>query len=118
PGTYTFSIGTAGSASLVLQAVLPALAVAKAPSIVTVEGGTHNPGAPPFDFLQRAFLPLLDRIGIEVTAELDRYGFYPAGGGSFTVHVTPSSRMTSLSLLDRGAERRRRARAIVAGLPS
>src|SRR5512143_2963577 len=59
-GDYRFSVGTAGSATLVFQTVFPALALAKAPSSVTVEGGTHNPMAPPFDFLARAFLPLVD----------------------------------------------------------
>src|SRR5262245_40686878 len=55
PGDYTFSVGTAGSATLVLQTVLPALLLAKEPSRLTLEGGTHNPHAPPFDFLDRAF---------------------------------------------------------------
>ena len=60
-GEYRFSVGTAGSTTLVLQTVLPALILAGAPSILTLEGGTHNPMAPPFDFLVRTFLPLLAR---------------------------------------------------------
>jgi RNA 3'-terminal phosphate cyclase (ATP) len=63
PGDYTFSVGSAGSTSLVLQTILPALAVAEAPSRVDLRGGTHNPLAPPFDFLQRAFFPLIERMG-------------------------------------------------------
>ncbi|MEK7993094.1 MAG: RNA 3'-terminal phosphate cyclase, partial [Planctomycetota bacterium] len=50
-GDFTFDIGSAGSASLVVQTVLPALFLANEPSTVTVTGGTHNPWAPPFDFL-------------------------------------------------------------------
>ncbi|HTV03110.1 MAG TPA: RNA 3'-terminal phosphate cyclase, partial [Luteitalea sp.] len=42
-GDYHFAVGTAGSATLVLQSVLPALMFASAPSRVIVEGGTHNP---------------------------------------------------------------------------
>src|SRR5215207_4155437 len=42
PGEYTFSVGTAGSTMLVLQAVLPPLMIAGAPSLLTFEGGTHN----------------------------------------------------------------------------
>src|SRR5215468_5607208 len=57
PGEYGFSIGTAGSATLVLQTVLPALLTASKPSRITLEGGTHNPAAPPFEFLERAFFP-------------------------------------------------------------
>src|SRR5438034_8726044 len=57
-GHYAFAVGTAGSTTLVLQTVLPALLVAGGKSRLTLEGGTHNPFAPPFDFLARAFLPL------------------------------------------------------------
>ena len=63
PGAYTFSVGTAGSTTLVLQTVLPALLTASGASEVSLEGGTHNPFAPPFEFLQQAFLPLVDRTG-------------------------------------------------------
>src|SRR5262245_24380479 len=60
PGAYELAIGTAGSATLVLQTVLPALLTAPSPSRLTIEGGTHNPLAPPFDFLERSFLPLVN----------------------------------------------------------
>src|SRR5437867_8787462 len=63
PGEYKFSVGTAGSASLVLQTVLPVLMLAPNPSTLTLEGGTHNPAAPPYDFVAKAFLPLLNRMG-------------------------------------------------------
>ena len=69
-GQYTFAIGSAGSTTLVLQTVLPALLLADAPSSLTLEGGTHNPHAPPFDFLERAFLPLINRMG--PTVEIGR----------------------------------------------
>src|SRR4051812_18380190 len=58
-GDYRSTVGTAGSATLVLQTVLPALLKAKGRSTLVLEGGTHNPLAPSFDFLSRAFLPLL-----------------------------------------------------------
>jgi RNA 3'-terminal phosphate cyclase (ATP) len=53
PGDYSFSVGTAGSTSLVLQTVLPALLTAPGPSTLVLEGGTHNPASPPFEFLRR-----------------------------------------------------------------
>jgi len=65
PGDYIFRIGSAGSTSLVLQTVLTPLALAGRRSRIAIEGGTHNQGAPPFEFLDRAFLPLLRRIGYE-----------------------------------------------------
>lgn len=81
PGKYAFSVGTAGSATLVFQTVLPALLRASAPSHVTFEGGTHNPLAPPFEFVERAFAPLLRRMGAGLALKLKRPGFYPRGGG-------------------------------------
>ena len=57
PGEYHFAVGTAGSTTLVLQTVLPALMIASGPSRLMLEGGTHNPFAPPYDFLSRVFLP-------------------------------------------------------------
>jgi RNA 3'-terminal phosphate cyclase (ATP) len=116
-GEYHFAIGSAGSTGLVAQTVLPALLTAAAPSTLTLEGGTHNPAAPPFDFLARAFLPLIARMGPRVEAALDRPGFYPAGGGRCTFRVTPAARLAPLALLERGTIRRRRARALVARLP-
>ncbi|MCL4149905.1 UNVERIFIED_CONTAM: hypothetical protein GTU68_063692 [Idotea baltica] len=102
PGEYAFSVGTAGSATLVLQTVLPALLTADGPSRIVVEGGTHNQWAPPFDFLQKAFLPLVNRMGPKVKATLERHGFYPAGGGRFVVEIEPSQYLTGFDLLERG----------------
>jgi RNA 3'-terminal phosphate cyclase (ATP) len=116
-GEYTFSIGSAGSTTLVLQTVLPALLVADGPSIITLEGGTHNPHAPPIDFLAKAFLPLVCRMGPRVTVELERAGFYPAGGGRVVVQIQPVTKLQPLHLLERGEIKRRLAKAVVAALP-
>lgn len=116
-GSYRFAIGTAGSCTLVLQTVLPSLLLAKAPSELVLEGGTHNPYAPPFDFLAHAFLPLLNRMGVQVEAELATPGFYPAGGGKVRVHITPTAQLQPLHLLERGAIRSKRVVARVAQIP-
>ena len=116
-GDYAFAIGTAGSTMLVLQTILLPLALADAPSTVELEGGTHNPFAPPHDFMDRAFLPLLRRMGVEVELELLRPGFYPAGGGKIRVRITPAQRLGRLELEERGAITTRCARAVVANLP-
>ncbi|HWW75660.1 MAG TPA: RNA 3'-terminal phosphate cyclase, partial [Pyrinomonadaceae bacterium] len=87
PGEYKFTIGTAGSTMLVLQAILPPLMLADAPSLLLFEGGTHNVKAPPFEFIRKSFLPLVNRTGPTVTVELQRYGFYPPGGGRFNVYI-------------------------------
>jgi len=116
-GRYTFAVGTAGSATLVLQTVLPALMTADEPSHLTLRGGTHNPWAPPVDFLDRALLPLLNRMGPTISAELVRPGFYPAGGGEFVVTIEPIPQLKPLEVLERGAIIGRQAKAIVARLP-
>ncbi|WP_437956323.1 RNA 3'-terminal phosphate cyclase [Sorangium sp. So ce119] len=118
PGEHTFRVGSAGSTMLVLQTVLPALLRAPAPSTLTLEGGTHNPMAPPFDFLELAYLPLVRRMGPDITATLVTPGFYPAGGGLARVSVAPAPSLAPLTLLSRGEIRGRRAVATVSNLPS
>lgn len=115
-GSYSFAIGTAGSSTLVLQTVLPPLLTAAEPSVVRITGGTHNRGSPPFDFLQRAFLPLIARMGAKVELELRRFGFYPRGGGEIVANVAPSN-LSLLTLTDRGERVRGYAEAYVAALP-
>ncbi len=92
-GNYHFSIGTAGSCTLVFQAILPALLMTDMSSEVVLEGGTHNPMAPPFDFLETTFLPLLGQMGIKIHATLERPGFFPAGGGKLRIAVTPAKEL-------------------------
>lgn len=116
-GDYSFSIGTAGSTTLVLQTILLPLLTAGAPSRVVLEGGTHNPFAPPFDFLDKTYLPQIHRMGPAVRAVLERPGFFPAGGGRIAVEIEPAARLRGFDLLERGALRGRRARAAVAHLP-
>ncbi len=117
PGNYRFAVGTAGSATLVLQTVLPALLTASGHSTLTLEGGTHNPMAPPFDFLAKCFMPLMHRMGPSVELELRRHGFYPAGGGQFHARIEPAKKLLALELLERGAIRSRQARILVSKLP-
>jgi len=88
-GDFYFDIGSAGSASLVIQTVLPALFLADKPSTVTVTGGTHNPLAPPFDFLCETFLPAIASAGFRGNCKLIKHGFFPAGGGKMTFEIRP-----------------------------
>ncbi len=116
-GDYRFSVGTAGSGTLVFQTVLPALMLAPEPSRIVIEGGTHNTAAPPFDFLARTFLPLLERMGPKVRLEFERYGFYPAGGGRFCAAIEPCAALKPLHLGERGEIVSRVITAVVANLP-
>jgi RNA 3'-terminal phosphate cyclase (ATP) len=116
-GDFSFAIGTAGSCTLVLQTVLPPLLTAPGESRVRITGGTHNRGSPPFDFLQRAFLPQLARMGAHVDLTLASYGFFPRGGGEIRARITPAA-LGSLELRSRGALLQSYAEAYVAGLPA
>ncbi len=118
-GDHHFAIGGAGSSTLVFQTILyPLMLGAKVPSKIIFEGGTHNPMAPPVDFLERAFLPVLARMGGRVEIAFERYGFYPAGGGRWTATIHPTSTFERLELLQRGEIRARSARALVAQIPA
>lgn len=117
PGRYHFDVETAGSAVLVLQTILPPLLTASGPSTVTVVGGTHIRWAPPFDFFATAFLPLVQRMGPVLDAQLGRVGFYPRGGGRCTLSVEPVQTLRPLDLIQRGRRRRHEARALIANLP-
>ena len=116
-GEHAFVLGSAVSAPMVLQALLPALTAADGPSSLSLEGGTHIPASPPFEFVQKSLLPLVNRTGPEVSATLHRAGFYPAGGGRITAEVRPVRSFVPLHLGQRGEIRHRRCTAIVAALP-
>lgn len=116
-GDYKLAIGSAGSCTLVLQTILPALWFADAPSSVRISGGTHNPAAPPADFLMRVWQPLMQRMGVDMDIELLRHGFYPAGGGEIRASVRPVSGLQAISLCERGKSEAARATAIIAGVP-
>lgn len=114
---YRFAIGTAGSCTLVLQTILLPLLLADRESTVTITGGTHNPGAPPVDFLQRAFLPLLARMGATVDVALKKYGFFPGGGGEIVARIHRCPTLQGIELSERGERRRSFAEAYIASLP-
>jgi RNA 3'-terminal phosphate cyclase (ATP) len=117
-GNYQFAIGSAGSCTLVLQTILPALLQADSPSSIVLQGGTHNPMAPTFHFLEQAFLPLLKKMGADVSITLERFGFYPAGGGQITVQITPVKKLLPLTLMERGNSIRGTAHSLIAGVPA
>lgn len=118
PGEHRFVIGSAGSCLLVLQTVLPALMLAGAPSCVVLQGGTHNPMAPNFHFIERAFLPQLARMGVTVAMTLRRHGFYPAGGGELWADIAPvQGRLRPFDLTERGPLLEGYAESLVAAVP-
>jgi RNA 3'-terminal phosphate cyclase (ATP) len=95
--------------------LVPAIASGQALHVV-VTGGTHNPLAPPFEFLDRVFAPHLRAMGADVTLTLAEHGFLPKGGGRIVVEIRPS-KLAPIEVMTAGPVVARRATAIVAGLP-
>ena len=116
-GCYRFSVGSAGSASLVFQTVLLPLLLTGRCSDLLLEGGTHNGQAPSFDFIDNCFLPVLRAMGVETTADLMNFGFYPAGGGAWRVAIQPLKQWLPLQLEERGVLLGRQAVATSANIP-
>ena len=117
-GDYELDVGTAGSTTLVLQTVLPALLRAPRASTVAVVGGTHNPLAPPFEFVAETYLPALRLLGAEVEVRLERHGFYPKGGGRIVAEVQPLAHPRPLDLAAPVEARAAFARALLVRLPT
>ena len=115
-GEFRFDVGTAGSVTLVLQALLPAALVAGAPVRIHLTGGTDVRGAPPLDYLRFVLLPLLAQMGAEVELTLQRRGYYPRGGGEVEVVVQPR-RLKPLRIETPGAVKDIRGIAHVSNLP-
>lgn len=116
-GDYRFAIGSGGSTTLVLQTLLPALLHAEASSTLRIEGGTHNPMAPPFEFIEQCFLLVIQSMGVDATVTLERPGFMQAGGGVLTAHITPIKKWKKLKLTERGAPVETFGRVLHAHLP-
>jgi RNA 3'-terminal phosphate cyclase (ATP) len=92
-GHYLFDVaektGSAGAVSLIAQALLPPLLMAGAPTTVILKGGTHVPWSPPVHYLSHVFLPALAGLGATVELSLERWGWYPKGGGEVHVQISP-----------------------------
>ncbi|NLG49685.1 MAG: RNA 3'-terminal phosphate cyclase [Chloroflexi bacterium] len=93
PGRYTFDIssmsgtGSAGSTTLLFQALFVALAFADQPSTLDLIGGTHVDHSPPYHYISEVYLPFMWRAGFDVRLDLGTWGWYPRGGGQVTAHI-------------------------------
>ncbi len=116
-GEYKFAIGSAGSCTLVLQTLMPALLFADTPSVIHITGGTHNAMAPPAQFLQRAYGSVLAKMGATLDIRLTRFGFYPAGGGEIIAGIQPCKQLQPIELMQRGERVSCHAESFVAGVP-
>jgi RNA 3'-terminal phosphate cyclase (ATP) len=117
PGDYEFRIGTAGSVTLLLQALLPPLSLNERDSRLTLMGGTHVPWSPPFHYLSEVLLPTLRTMGITVEARIETWGWYPKGGGIIHVEMKATPNLEPIALLERGSLKRIRGLSATSHLP-
>jgi RNA 3'-phosphate cyclase len=118
PAEYSIDIGTAGSATLVLQCLLPIVAQSGRPCALTLRGGTNNPWAPPFEYFSRVFAPAVSRMGVEIDASLEARGFYPKGGGILRVRAQAAAPLSPIIREERGRLVRLRGLAYSSNLPA
>jgi RNA 3'-phosphate cyclase len=120
-GDYFFDVsekkGSAGSTSLVLQTTMLPLCFAEHPSTVTVIGGTHVPWSPTFHYLKHVFLPLLFRIGVSVDLTIEKWGWYPIGGGKVAARIHPQQAFSPVTITERGKLKRVGGISAVSNLP-
>src|SRR5262245_28647829 len=116
-GEHAFAAGAGGSATLMLQTVLPALLSAPAPSALRLGGSTHDAAAPTADYAARALLPVLVQMGAQVEVTVLRHGFGHGSGGALAVRIAPTAKLSPCELLTRTAPQRLRARALLSQLP-
>lgn len=89
-GSFRFEVGTAGSVTLVLQTVMPALPFVPGAAELEVAGGTDVRWSPPVDYVRLVTLPMLARMGFRGGLRLIRRGHYPRGGGIVRFVAAPS----------------------------
>jgi RNA 3'-phosphate cyclase len=116
-GEFRFDIGTAGSITLLLQALLPALIASGERARVVVGGGSDVRQAPPVDYLAAVMLRHLARMGARMTLTIAHRGYYPRGGGEVAVEIEPCA-LRPLALATPGAVRRVEGVSHVANLPA
>ncbi|NHJ46542.1 MAG: RNA 3'-terminal phosphate cyclase [Asgard group archaeon] len=95
-GEFKVDVQTAGSLTLLLQAILPVAANAPETVKLLLKGGTDVPMAPPYDYLRYVFIPTIEKLGVEITLCVGRRGHYPKGGGTISCDIEPALRMKPL----------------------
>jgi RNA 3'-terminal phosphate cyclase (ATP) len=97
---FLWDIGSAGSTTALALAVLPVLAFSSLPVSIELRGGLFQDFAPSFYHLEHVLLPLLNRMGLEASAQMDRPGYVPTGGGIWRLSVTPTRSILEKLLLN------------------
>ena len=93
-------VGTAGSISLILQVLIPVVAISQKKLNLTIKGGTDVLWSPSIDYTQHVLRDAYSRMGIKFSVELSKRGYYPKGGGEVNLQVNPSN-VKSVSFSER-----------------
>ena len=117
PGEYKFEVRTAGSATLLLQAIFLPLCLARGASRLTLIGGTHVPWSPPFHYFSEVLLAALKPMGISIRATIEKWGWYPRGGGKIHLEISPVHELKPISLVNRGPLKKIRGLSVISSLP-
>jgi len=88
----SIDIETAGSITLLMQALLlPSVFVSK-PITITAVGGTDTKWSQPFDYFSNVLLPQLQRFA-KIEAKLLKRGYYPKGNGRVEIKINPKFKL-------------------------
>ncbi|MFW9981618.1 MAG: RNA 3'-terminal phosphate cyclase [Candidatus Thorarchaeota archaeon] len=101
-GTFSYDVGTAGSISLVLQAVLPPAVLSSESIVLNLRGGTDVKWSPPIDYLSNVFTDVMKRMGATIKITQKRRGHYPRGGGMVSCEIVPISEIGPLEVVKFG----------------
>jgi len=91
-------VGTAGSISLIIQVLIPIIAICKKTIKLTITGGTDVLWSPTIDYTQIVLKEAFARMGINFTINMIKRGYYPKGGGIIELEVTPSEKISPVIL--------------------
>jgi RNA 3'-terminal phosphate cyclase (ATP) len=101
-GNFRFEVGTAGSISLILQAVIPTTAFSSIPTKISISGGTDVKWSPTIDYMRLVVLPILSKMGVTAQIAIKRRGHYPKGGGEVLATIEPIRRLSPLQQINMG----------------
>jgi len=102
PDRIIIDIKTAGSITLLLQTILPILIFSNKKVSLTIFGGTDVPGSPTINYYKKVFAYYLEKFGVSLKINVERYGFYPKGGGKVNVEVDGVKNLNSVRFVERG----------------
>ena len=95
------NVGTAGSISLILQVLIPAVSIVRKSLKLSLIGGTDVSWSPTSNYTKHMLSEAYSRLGINFSMNIRKRGYYPRGGGMVDVEVFPSKKITPIHLFQR-----------------